>query len=1305
MDTSLKNLSSAIQGSMLRDRQRLRRQLDRLQQRLRQGKPVNQDLQKLDQQITVSVDQRQQRKTNLPVINFPESLPVSARRDEIAAAIDANQVVVIAGETGSGKTTQIPKICLQLGRGVDGMIGHTQPRRIAARSVAQRIAEEIGTPLGHDVGFKIRFSDQSSSSSYIKLMTDGILLSELQQDRWLNQYDTLIIDEAHERSLNIDFLFGVIKSLLVRRPDLKMIVTSATINTERFSKFFNDAPIIEVSGRTYPVEVRYRPPDSREGDADQNLAILEAVEELGRVDPLGDILIFFSGEREIHECRDSLRQAGLRDTEILPLFSRLSSAEQDRIFRSHRGRRIVLATNVAETSLTVPGIRFVIDTGKARISRYSHRTKVQQLPIEPISRASADQRKGRCGRVSDGICVRLYSEEDYLGRDQFPVPEIQRTNLASVILQMLSLRLGDIEEFDFIDPPDRRFIQDGVRILQEIGALDRQRKMTQTGRAISRFPIDPRLARMILAAANESALEEVLTIVAALEIQDPRERPLEKQQQADEWHRRFHEKGSDFITLLNLWNYLQELTEELSHSQQRKRYQKEFLSWNRIREWREVRSQLLRIARDADLQFNRNAASESQVHRALLTGLLGHIAHKDEEDVKKQGKPARKKDRPPRYLGARSIRLDIFPGSALVKAAPDWIMAAEMVESSRLFARTVARIDPEWLEPLAGDLCKRHYFEPHWSKRSARVIANEQVTLYGLMIVAKRRAHYGPVDTEESRRLFILHALVRGEYHTRAPFMDHNRRLLEELSLLEAKSRRRDLLVDEQLLCDFFDQRIPEEIYSGTTFERWHKKVAKGNSDLLNLRREDLISEDPLQRDDYPDSLQIGSNRFSLHYHFDPGHRTDGVTVLIPLLQLPGVSGDPFVWMVPGLIRDKIIALLRGLPKSLRRNFIPVTNFADALLERLSYRQGNLFEEIGQQLHRMTGIEVDIDQWKPEDLPDHLQMHFQIIDSHGALLHEGRDLQELQSLSGSSVRQTIRQKESGEESFEIEGLKEWNFGPLEEKLELSQNGIHYLAWIALVDEGITVARRLFENEQRAIQEHRSGILRLLILSLSRQLKNPHKTYPTLTKAQLHFAMLGKGSELLGQFNDALVGYLIAAEPIWEIRTSEDFNGLSQRIASKLYTQGETLALSITESLALHHRLQRQLKKPVAPDLLKQAGDIKRHLQQLIHPDFLEKTPGRWLLRLPLYLKAIEQRLEKMQRQPQQDRKIMAEFAVIEEALLKLQQRFSDAEEVKDLLWLFQELYISNFAQQLGTIEPISVVRINKRIQEVKKRLS
>ncbi|EDN69927.1 ATP-dependent helicase HrpA [Beggiatoa sp. PS] len=934
----LNTISQFCNDVMRCDQYTFQKRIRTLKSKFNQGQKIeNRVFEQLSADIEKSLKKRQSRILNLPKPQFPEELPVSLRREDIAKAIADNQVIIVAGETGSGKTTQLPKICLSLGRGVAGMIGCTQPRRIAARTIAMRVASELDSPMGHAVGYKVRFSDRISQETYIKFMTDGILLAETQSNRFLEAYDTLIIDEAHERNLNVDFLLGYLKKLLPKRPDLKLIITSATIDTQRFSEHFDNAPVIEVSGRTYPVEVRYRPLVGDKDEEDRNMiqGILDAVDEITSSDRQADLLVFLASERDIRETAEALRKHRLINTEILPLYARLSAAEQNRVFKPGHQRRIILTTNVAETSLTVPRIKAIIDPGLARISRYSIRHKVQRLPIERISRSSADQRKGRCGRIAPGICIRLYSGEDYDQQPQFTDPEILRTSLASVILQMLSLHLGDISDFPFVDPPTPKMINDGFTLLMELGAVDDERKLTELGWQLSKWPIDPRIGRMILA-AKVTCLQEVLIIASALTIQDPRERPMDAQQAADTAQQKFVDEQSDFLSYLKLWNFYHENAKHLSQNKLRKLCREHFLSYLRMREWHDIHQQLYTLIRQAGWPINQVEAGYDEIHRALLTGLLGNIAFKTEGD-KKTNVTKKSGFSPSEYLGARNIKLFLFPGSGLFKKQPKWVMAAELVETTRLYARCSAKLNPDWIEQVAGELCQHHYFEPHWEKRRAQVGAYEKVTLYGLTIVAKRKVNYGPLDPKLSKEIFIRNALVEGEYTSKAAFFQHNRELINEVEALEHKSRRQDILVDEEKIYAFYDARIPEGIYNGKAFEKWREQAERQNPKCLFLSREDLMQHagDSITPHAFPDHIDWAGVDLPLSYHFEPGHERDGVTVEIPLALLNQLSPLPFEWLVPGLLEDKIIALLRSMPKALRKSFVPIPDVAKDALETL----------------------------------------------------------------------------------------------------------------------------------------------------------------------------------------------------------------------------------------------------------------------------------------------------------------------------------------------------------------------------------
>lgn len=1300
-----KSLAADIQQCMLQDQRRLRcrlRELEQMRGRQGAGDAVRQALEQLAGEILRSRARRAARLAGLPRPEFPENLPVNERREEIARAIAENQVVILCGETGSGKTTQLPKICLSIGRGVAGMIGHTQPRRIAARSVAARIAAELHTQVGQVVGYKVRFNDRVSPDSYVKLMTDGILLAETQGDRFLEQYDTLIIDEAHERSLNIDFLLGYLKQLLPRRPDLKVIITSATIDPESFSRHFNNAPILEVSGRTYPVEVRYRPlvaEDEDERERTQLEAILEAVDEVSRIDR-GDILVFLSGEREIRETAEALRKHHPPHTEILPLFARLSAAEQEKVFQPHDRRRIVLATNVAETSLTVPGIRYVIDPGYARISRYSHRTKVQRLPIEKISQASADQRKGRCGRVSAGVCIRLYSEDDYLARPQFTEPEILRSNLAAVILQMKALRLGEVEDFPFVEPPDGRMIRDGYQTLLELGAVDERHRLTEIGRRLAALPVDPRIGRMILAAKEENCLTEVLIIASALSVQDPRERPLDAQQKADEAHQQFADERSDFLSFLKLWEAFHEQAKHLSQNKLRKYCREHYLSYVRMRDWHDIHQQLHLLVTDMGLRPNQIPAEYDAIHRALLTGLLGNIAFRSEERE---------------YTGARNVKLSIFPGSVLFKKPPKWIVAAELVETARLYARTVAGIEPEWIERLAGPLVKRSYFDPHWEKRAAQVAAYERVTLYGLTLVPKRRVNYGPINPEEARQIFIRSALVEGDFTTRAPFFQHNRRLIVEIEELEAKSRRRDVLVDEEVLYRFYDERIPQGIYSGPTFDKWRKRAEQENPKLLFLTREYLMRHGAagVTEAQFPDSFAIDGLRLPLEYHFEPGDPMDGVTVKVPLSALNQLRPEPFEWLVPGLLKEKIVALIKSLPKSLRRNFVPAPDFAEACIEAFTSREGALLDALARHLQRMTGVEVPREAWRPEELPPHLRMNFALVDERGKRIAMGRDLAALQKEHGAQAQQSFARLSMPE--YERENVTYWAFGDVPEQVEFQRNGVALKGYPALVDDGTSVSLRLFDSPEAAAEAMRAGLRRLFMLQIPQQLKYLEKNLPGLQQMCLRYANVPpppggpdarqdsrQGNlcdELKRDLITAIVDRAFFAEEA-PVRTATAFEQRRDAAAKRLMTVANELCGLVDKILTEYHAVAQRVKGVVSSVHLDAYNDIREQLNHLVYRGFVAHTPYRWLMHLPRYLRAIGLRLDKLALAPARDGQKMAEIKPLWKACLqRMEQRREERvhdPELEQYRWMLEELRVSLFAQELKTAMPVSVKRLERQ---------
>lgn len=1200
---------------------------------------------------------------------------------------------MVAGETGSGKTTQLPKMCLELGFGNLGMIGHTQPRRIAARSVAARIAEELETKLGGLVGYKVRFNDQISDNTQIKLMTDGILLAEIQNDRFLNQYSCLIIDEAHERSLNNDFILGYLKQLLPRRRDLKLIITSATIDVERFSKHFNNAPIIEVSGRTYPVEVRYRPV-VEEDDQDQLQGILNAVDEL-QAEGRGDILIFMNGEREIRDTAEALQKQNLKHTEILPLFARLSAQEQNKIFHPSGLNRIVLATNVAETSLTVPGIKYVIDPGTARISRYSYRTKVQRLPIEPISQASANQRKGRCGRVSEGVCIRLYSEEDFNSRPEFTDPEILRTNLASVILQMTALGLDDIEAFPFVDAPDKRHIQDGVKLLEELGAFEtvqtksgEKRLLTRVGRQLAQLPVDPRLAKMILSAVNFGCVYEMMIIVSALSIQDPRERPQEKQQASDEKHRRFADKKSDFLAFLNLWRYLQEQQKELSKNQFRRQCQKDFLNYLRIREWQDIYHQIRLTVREMGLPINSEKAEYQQIHTALLSGLLSHIGLKEAE--KQQ------------YLGARNAHFAIFPNSVLFKKQPKWVMAAELVETSKLWGRMVAEIEPEWIEPLAEHLIKKSYSEPLWSKSRGAVIADEKVTLYGVPIVAARPVNYGAIDPTVSREIFIQSALVEGGWNTKHKFFKENQRLVREVEELEHKSRRRDILVDDRTLFEFYDQRIGTEVVSQKHFDTWWKKAQQKDPELLNFERSFLINDDAEQvsKLDFPNFWHQGNLKLKLTYQFEPGTDADGVTVHIPLPLLNQVEMTGFDWQIPGLREELVIALIKSLPKSYRRNFVPAPNYAQAFLSRAVPLEKPLLDTLIYELRRMTGVTVEAEHWNWEQIPSHLKMTFRVVDENGKKIAESMNLDELKFNLKDRVQESI--SAVADDGIEQSGLHIWSFADLPQCYEQKQRGFSIKAFPAIVDEKDAVAIKLFETEFEQSVAMQQGLRRLLLLNVPSPIKYLHEKLPNKAKLGLYFTPFGRVLDLIDDCIACAVDKLIAnfGGFVWD---EAGFEKLRDFVRENLNEVTVDIAQKVEQILTLTYQLNQRLKGKMDFTMAFALSDIKSQLAGLVYQGFVQKSGYDRLPDLQRYLQAIDKRIDKLAQDVNRDRAAMLRVEQVQQAyqqlLAKLPKSKPISDEVAEIRYMIEELRVSLFAQQLGTKYQISDKRIANIISQ------
>lgn len=1282
-----KSIDRRIEGCLQLHRYNLHMRLKQIKKDAKKGIDVASQLEKLGREIGESEQQCRRRRASLPQFDYAD-LPIAERRESITELIRENQAVILCGETGSGKTTQLPKICLDAGRGISGMIGHTQPRRIAARTVARRIAQELGCETGTLVGHQVRFEDNSGPETLIKLMTDGILLAEIQADPYLNRYDTLIIDEAHERSLNIDFLLGYLKWLLSRRPDLKLIVTSATIDSDRFSAHFDGAPVIEVSGRAFPVEVRYREvePDSAAagGSTDLQQGLLEAVDELA-ADTGGDILIFLPGEREIREAADLLRKRHANRWDILPLYSRLSAGQQERVFQPHGGRRIVLATNVAETSLTVPGIRSVIDTGTVRISRYSYRSKIQRLPVEPVSRASADQRAGRCGRLGPGICIRLYSEDDFLSREEFTDPEIRRTNLASVILQMKSLRLGKIEEFPFIDPPDSRAIRDGVKLLHELQALDRKQKMTSIGRQLVRMPVDPRLGRMVIAAADEKSLTEVSVIVAGLSIQDPRERPAEASLAADEKHNVFRDRESDFRSLLNLWSAFEEKRAELSTSKLRKYCLQNFLSFRRMKEWREIHTQLLQfIRKEPRFRLNQQDAEYGQIHRALLAGLISNIGFRQEGSE---------------YLGARNLKFHIHPGSGLFQVRPKWIVVFEQVETSRVYARNVALIRPEWVEPLAPQLVKLSHFEPHWERKPSRVAVYERCSIYGIVLQGRRRIPYERIDPAGAREIFIRAALVSLDYNSKAPFFEHNRDLLDSMGYLQHKGRRADILADEEVLYRFFDDRLPATVVDGNSFERWRRQAERDNPGFLRLSEKDVVSGSGIDESLYPDTLDVADTTLSLEYHFSPGDERDGVTVLVPLHCLTRLKSGYFESVVPGLLAEKTVHLIRCLPKSIRRNFVPVQEYADRFLEEVELSPGvELYRPLAKWLCARRPVSIDADFWSSLDLPDHLSMNYRVLGEGNEVLGEGRDLEALKSALAEQARAGFQSAVA--EDFRKSGCSRWDFGDLEASPVAASVG-----FAGLVDEGGSVGLTVYETRLLADAGHHFGVARLFVLVLGKELKYIAKLFRKVAPEAVTYSGLGKNPRAFpaalcrcGDFYDDFLVSLIASvflESRPKILNATDFEKRLKECRPALVEIAEKNIELLVQIMEAARRLRPARENGALPAEIQQ--DISEQLSLLIFRGFLAHVPSAALDAYPRYLKALLYRLEKAREDPARDRARLAELQPVWE---RYWQWVDSAEPgyraaTDDFRWRLEELRISLFAQVIKARGPVSVKRLDK----------
>lgn len=1247
--------------------------------------------------VAASKAKCQARRDVVPVPEWPD-LPIVDHRDAIKTALKANQVVIVCGETGSGKTTQLPKMCLELGRGQAGFIGHTQPRRIAARSVAARLAEELKTQVGALVGFKIRFSDQVTDASLIKLMTDGILLAEIQKDPFLTQYDTLIIDEAHERSLNIDFLLGYLKQLLPKRRDLKIIITSATIDPERFAKHFENAPIILAQGRTYPVEIRYAPlEDDNEAldDSDMSLAVLNACETLLQENK-HDILVFMTGERDIREqvdvfSRHSSSSRWLRGVEVIPLYSRLSNAEQNRVFQSHSKPRIILSTNVAETSLTVPGIRSVVDTGFARVSRYSVRSKVQRLPVERISQASANQRSGRCGRLAPGVCIRLYSEEDFDARDEFTQPEILRTNLSSVILQMSTLNLGAIDAFPFIEPPDAKFINDGYRNLQELNALDDKRNITPLGKQLGRLPVDPRLARMLIAAVDEGAVSEVLTIVSALSVQDPRERPFDKRGAADEQHSEFNHEASDFMAWLNLWAFVTVQKKQLSNSQFRKMCKQRFLSTMRVQEWFEVRRQLAMVCKELKLTLNSTEAHYDNIHRALLTGLLGNVAMKTDKSE---------------YLATRNRHLKIFPGSGLFKKGPKWMMAAEIAETSQLFARQVASVDVDWIESLADHLLKRSYRDAHWQKRTGTVGAWEQSTLYGLIINPKKRVNYSPINPIESREIFIRDALVGGALQTQGDFHRHNLQLLEEVTTLEDKSRRRDIVVDPEELVRFYDNVIPEDVNTAKAFESFRQGYEAEHARGLYYTRDQLLRDDDVDVSDrdYPNALDVGGMVLPLRYHFAPGEADDGVTLMCPVDVLNRVPVALTEWLVPGMLEEKVTLLIKGLPKAVRRNFVPAPDFAHAAVNAMTHGDGVLTQQLSANLKRMTGIPIPSTEWDKSGLPDHLLMRFEVVDNAGKVVDTGRNLARLQEAWLDQVEESLLK--FSDNSIEQDQVTDWNFGDLPASVDIEKAGITMQGYPALQAIADGVALKLFATPGAAAASMPIGLRALYRQVLKDEIKYLQRKLPAINVLCLRFAPFGTKQQLIDDIiNAALDHVFIIDKPI--PRARDEWQSSLETGRKHLVGVAGEICQVLEQVFESHRQVAKRIEASASLSWIEAIKDIKQQIDALLFIGFVTQTGLTRLTRVPAYFDAMNRRLLAIDQAPDKDRRRRSEFLPVWQDFQSLPSTREDDAEFHTqwlaLRWSFEELRISLFAQEIGTKEKVSVSRLENRVADLRAR--
>ena len=1303
---------------MLTDQFRLRRSVDSVQRAVKNKQPFDRSLSRLTESLARSIAAREARAANLPAIKLNAELPVSARRDEIASAIEQNQVVILCGETGSGKSTQLPMICLSMGRGVAGMIGHTQPRRIAARSVAARVAEEIGSSVGSAVGFKIRFTDTTSPNTYVKLMTDGILLAESQGDRFFEQYDTIIIDEAHERSLNIDFLLGRLKQILPRRPDLKVIITSATIDARRFADHFGrsdqPAPVIEVSGRTYPVEIRYRPPfdpDSddesqpsnrggspnsrRRSEADMQAAVLDAVDELMLEGP-GDILIFMPTERDIHETAKSLRGRLLgriskgQKTDILPLYARLSTKEQSRIFQTQPHRRIVIATNVAESSLTVPGIHYVVDSGTARISRYSARSRMQRLPVEPVSQASANQRAGRCGRIGPGICIRLYSEEDYNGRDAFTSPEIQRTNLASVILQTTALRMGPLEDFPFLEPPRTGTITDGYRSLYELGAIDEKNQITEVGRQLSRLPVDPRVGRLILAGHEENCLHEVLVIAAALELQDPRDRPIDKQQAADEAHAKFQDANSDIMSYLKLWDFYHKVRSGASRGQLRKACQQNFLSYNRMREWVDIHQQLSELVAEVGLKPAKRQDNFDAIHRALLTGFLASIALLTDKHE---------------YTAAGSQKVTIWPGSGLFSTKPKWIVAAELVETTKRYVRTVARINPDWIEPIAGHLMKRTYSDPEWDSQAGSAMAFEKVTLFGIPVIPRRRIRFSRINPELSREMMIRDGLVEGHLELQLPFLRHNARLMEELEGLQTRTRRFDLVVDDEERYEFYNARIPQDVADIDHLKRWLRKAEKNRRGLLNMQKVDLrrTGTEEVTGQEFPDAVHVGQIQLPIEYHLEPGSPEDGVTLELPQEAFNQIDQNRLGWLVPGLVEEKVAALIKSLPKSLRRQFVPAADTAKEVAAKLNFGQGNFEQTVARLLSDIAREPVAVSDFQEDKLPNHLRMNVRVVNEEGESLATGRDLRSIRQQIGGQASTSFAKID--DDRWQRDGLKTWDFGDLPAQVTVQRGSLALKGYPTLIDEGDSVSLLLRDLPARSALETRAGIRRLTAIALTKFVRVQVDNMPRLNEWIMLSAAMGGSAVFQKNLGDLIVDRALFPDKGPYPRTEADFQQRLKKARTLIPMATQDVTVLVEAIMSAYAALRKVINATQSPVWKYAADDVRKQIAALTQPGFLTAAAWGWLRQYPRYFEAATVRLQKL---PKGGAEKDSRNQQVIDDLVGLYQYRADEHRERDIFdpelehyrWMLEEFRVSLFAQELRTAIPVSQVRLEKQWAKV-----